>query len=227
MIINKEIIEKLNPCKDRFDNFVNNNPDFDGDLQAFLSLDNITYSDKVWVVTRLFTKEQNVHWSLLCASSVLSNFESVYPDDKRPRLALEAAQNYLDNPSEETMILAGSAAGSASRAEAWAEAGSAAESASRAAWAASRAEAWSAAGSATWSAAGSASRAAARAAARSAARLAAESAARLAAGSAAWSAAWSAAESAAWSAAGSAALSEQEDINLMFMIDAEKLEKLK
>ncbi|MBA3755040.1 MAG: hypothetical protein H0X02_01895 [Nitrosomonas sp.] len=151
MIINKEIIEKLEPCKDRFDNFVNNNPDFDGDLQAFISLDNITYDDKVWVVTRLFTKEQNVKWSLLCASSVLSNFESVCPDDKRPRLALDAVQNYLDNPCEETK---------------------AAESA--------------------WSA---------EAAARSA-RLSAEP-------------------------ADPAARLEQEGINLMFMIDAEKLEKLK
>ena len=35
---NKEIIEKLKSCKDRFDNFKEKYPDFSGDLQAFLEL---------------------------------------------------------------------------------------------------------------------------------------------------------------------------------------------
>jgi hypothetical protein len=98
MKINKEIIKKLNPCKERFDNFINNNPNFDSGLKEFLALTNITYSDKAWVFVRLATKEQNVKWSLACAESVLHIFENNYPEDNRPRLALKAAKNYLSNP---------------------------------------------------------------------------------------------------------------------------------
>ncbi|MGL4335379.1 MAG: putative immunity protein [Turicibacter sp.] len=112
-LINKNVIKALNPCTSRFDNFITYYPDFNGNLQNFLTLDEITYSDKVWVFTRLFTKEQNVKWSLLCASSVLKNFEVAYPNDNRPRLALEAVQNWLHHEKGETNIAAQSAARSA------------------------------------------------------------------------------------------------------------------
>ena len=100
MKINKEIIEKLNPCKDRFDNFVKEYPDFNSDLRDFLSLDNISYSDKIWVVTRLFTKEQNVKFAVQCGLSVLDIFESKHPNDNRPRKALEAVEKWLLEPTE-------------------------------------------------------------------------------------------------------------------------------
>lgn len=101
MLINSEIIKKLNPCDDRFNNYLNNYKDFSGSLEDFILLENITYSDKVWVVTRLFTKEQNIKWSILCASKVLSIFEEYNPGDNRPRLALEAAEIFLNSPNQE------------------------------------------------------------------------------------------------------------------------------
>ena len=79
MKINKEIIQKLNPCDDRFNNYVNHYGKSNFTLEDFIVFENITYSDKVWVVTRLFTKEQNIKWSILCASKVLSIFENKYP----------------------------------------------------------------------------------------------------------------------------------------------------
>jgi hypothetical protein len=111
-----------------------------------------------------------------CAERVLPLFEKECSDDKRPRLAIEAAKQCLLNSTKKTWSAAESAAKSASSA-----AESAAKSASSAAWSASSA-AWSAASSAAWSA-----------------EFAAESAARSAAKSAS-----SAAESAAKSAAESA-----------------------
>ena len=36
MIINETVISKLNPCKDRFDNFLEKYPDFSGNLDEFL-----------------------------------------------------------------------------------------------------------------------------------------------------------------------------------------------
>jgi hypothetical protein len=97
--INTEIIRKLNPCKDRFDNYLKHHESFNGNLKDFILLENITYKDKVWVFVRLATHLQNVKWSLLCASKVLSIFEKEYPNDDRPRKALEACEKYLNEPS--------------------------------------------------------------------------------------------------------------------------------
>ena len=113
MKINKGIISKFNPCEDRFNNFVNNYPEFNGNLEDFLSLDNISYHDKIWVTIRLFTKEQNVKFAIKCGLSELPLFESKYPEDKRPRQALEAAEKWLLEPTEENRQAAAASAVSA------------------------------------------------------------------------------------------------------------------
>ena len=71
-----------------------------------------------------------------CAWRVLHIFEEKYPDDKRPRKALEAAQVYLNNPTKvnKDKLAAARAAWAAGDA-AWA-----AGAAARAAWAAGDAE---------------------------------------------------------------------------------------
>jgi hypothetical protein len=83
MIINKEILTKFKPCKDRFDNYLSNYPDFNGSFGDFLDLDKITYEDKIWVAKKVLNKNQLVHFGLLCAESVLNIFETKYPEDKR------------------------------------------------------------------------------------------------------------------------------------------------
>ena len=85
-----------------------------------------------------------------CAWRVLHIFEEKYPDDKRPRKALEAAQVYLNNPTKvnkDKLDAAGDAAwaaGDAARAATWAAARAATWAAGAAAWAAARAAAWAA-----------------------------------------------------------------------------------
>ena len=85
-------------------------------------------------------KEINVNISrelaIFCAEYSLKNYEVEYPNDKRPREAIDAAKNYLKNPSKENLdklnaaeSAAESAAWSAARSAAWSAAGSAAESA--------------------------------------------------------------------------------------------------
>jgi len=106
-----------------------------------------------------------------CAEQVLPNFENKYPEDKRPRQAIETAKRYADGKATKKEL---SAANSAAR--------SAADSAAR-----------SAANSAAYYAA----RSAANSAAYFAAYFAADSAAYFAADSAADSAAYFAADSAA------------------------------
>ena len=109
MKISTEIIKSLNPCLRRFNNYVEHYSDFNGTLEDFVMLENITYLDKIWVITKLFTKEQNVKFAIKCASSVLNIFEERYPKDKRPRQALEAAENYLISTDTDTAAAADAA----------------------------------------------------------------------------------------------------------------------
>jgi hypothetical protein len=66
-----------------------------------------------WLLSRLFTKKQCIRYAIFSAEQVLDNFEKVYPKDKRPRLAIKAAKNYLKNPTKRNRSAAYSAARSA------------------------------------------------------------------------------------------------------------------
>lgn len=96
MKINAEIIGKLNPCKNRFDNFKEQYPEFDGSLSDFVALDNITYSDKIWVAVRLLSKNQLVKWSLMCVESTKHIFNTKYPENK----ALDNLFDYMNSLSD-------------------------------------------------------------------------------------------------------------------------------
>ncbi len=122
-----------------------------------------------------------------CAQRVLPLFEAKYPDDKRPRQAIEIARRFANGQATQKEM---AAARDAAR-DAEAAAGDAARTA---AWDATRD-----AETADWDAARDAARTAVWAADWAAARAAAEAAAE-----AAWAAAWAAtrdAETAAWAAA--------------------------
>jgi hypothetical protein len=99
-----------------------------------------------------WTKEDSVSLAIFAAEMCLKNYEKQYPDDKRPRNAIEAAKAWLKNPTKENeSASAASAAWSAAASES-------------AAWSAARSAAWSAesaAASAAWSAAASAAESAA------------------------------------------------------------------
>ena len=154
--------------------------------------------DTIWALRCTIEPSKNIliEFTCRCAEHVLHFYEDKYPEDTRPRQAIEAARRCMTDKSfatEAATEAAAWAARTATEAAAWA-ARSAARSAAEAAWAATEAAAW-AARTAT-----EAARSAAEAAARSAAE-AARSAAEAArsAAEAAW-AARSAAEAAAWAA---------------------------
>ena len=54
-------------------------------------------------------KKINLLWAIYCAEAVLHIFEDKYPDDDRPRKAIEAAKNYLKHPTEENRNAANAA----------------------------------------------------------------------------------------------------------------------
>jgi hypothetical protein len=65
-----------------------------------LELD-IPAKDRVWVMTRsgILTHSELVQFAINCAERVLEDFESRYPSDKRPLVAIEAAKKWLRNPT--------------------------------------------------------------------------------------------------------------------------------
>ena len=138
--------------------------------------------DTIWTFRATIEPSEDllIEFACRCAEHVLHFYEDKYPDDKRPRKAIEAARVCIIDKSS----AAGDAARAAARAAgaAWAAwaAGAAARAAARAAWAA-----WDAgaAARAAW-AAGDAARAAAWAAG--------DAGAAARAAWAAWAAAWDA-----------------------------------
>ena len=187
--INKKELIEFNACKDGLDLFVKTH----GNTTVNLSqcFDSNSLDDVFWLLAELDTggllsAEQLKGLRLFaadCAESVLHIFESEYPDDKRPRLAIHAARDFANGL---TGHAASAAASEAARTAAWGAASAAASVAASAA-------AWGAASAAARTAAGYAARAAASAAARTAAGYAAGYAARAAAGYAARAAASAAA----------------------------------
>jgi len=96
MKITHDIIKALKPCQDRFENFTNNYPTYSDSTANFLSLENISYEDKIWVIGRLMSRSGNAKWAIACANSVLPIFERACPKDMRPRELLEYMSSFSD-----------------------------------------------------------------------------------------------------------------------------------
>jgi hypothetical protein len=95
-----------------------------------------------WTVVRFMDQKQQVRYACYAAQTALKNFEEVYPQDNRPRLAIEAALKWVESPTGENRESAAWSAARAAAWSAWASAGAsagAAEAAAWSAWAAARA----------------------------------------------------------------------------------------
>ena len=62
-----------------------------------------------WLICRIMNKNQSVQYAIFAAEQVIDIYEGKYPDDKRPRNAIEAAKAYLKNPSKKTKAYAADA----------------------------------------------------------------------------------------------------------------------
>ena len=101
--------------------------------------------DALWVLDHCINPYICRLFAADCAERVLHLFENKYPNDDRPRKAIEVARN--PNATDQERPAAGAAAGAAARAAAW-------PAAEAAAWAAAGAAARAAAEAAAWAAAG-------------------------------------------------------------------------
>ena len=148
MKIDRKWLEEKGACSDGLEWFLK-----EGITDPVKGIENLVKKDHWewanWLIVRVMTRPQYLAYAIFAAEQVIEIYEKKYPDNKRPRKAIDAAKAVLIKDTPETRAAAG-AAGAA----AWAARAAAGDAARDAAWSAAGA-AWSAAGDA-WSAAGSA-----------------------------------------------------------------------
>ena len=122
MKITVKKIESYNPCKSGIDDFKSKHPKFNDKLTVLLSLDDISYNDKVWLACKVVDIKTLQQWGVECAEMVLQYFEEVIPSDRRVRDCLEISKRVLlgELPKGAAWTAADAAADAAAWAAAWA-----------------------------------------------------------------------------------------------------------
>ena len=111
--------------------------------EKIVGTDKIT-SEKMRIVKAWkWEKKDSVALAVYSSELCIENFEKFYPNNNRPRAAIESAKAWLGNSCLETESAARSAAWSAWSSGSAGSSGSAAESAARSAWSAARSAAGS------------------------------------------------------------------------------------
>ena len=142
MKITKEWMEEKGACREGIDWVISCDETDPIKLVeiAIKTKDNDILSYANWGLTRIMTHKQCIQYAVFAARQVLEMYESKYPEDKRPRLAIEAAEKCIEHNTKENRAAAWAASDAAwaARAAAWAasDAARAASDAARAAWAA-------------------------------------------------------------------------------------------
>ena len=76
-------------------------------LEALISENKLSWAS--WSIVRLMTYEQYVSYAVFSAEQVIGIFEKKYPEDTRPRKAIEAAKECIEDPSIKNKKLAAAA----------------------------------------------------------------------------------------------------------------------
>jgi hypothetical protein len=152
-ITKKWLVEK-NACQDGFEWFVEQNKEFEPVPLLYLLIKKNQLDWANWLIVRVMDYSQYVSYAVYAAELVIDIFEKQYPDDKRPRTAIEAAKKCIENPNEENKKEAANASWAAySTADSASSAAyNAAKSAASAASAAYREAYWEAYWAADWAA---------------------------------------------------------------------------
>jgi len=130
-----EELKKLDPCIDGLKWYLKNIKTEDL-KEILIQLNNHRPDWSKWLMVRVLDNTQNRKLAIFSAKSVLHIFEEKYPEDKRPREAIEAAQDYLDGKISKEELLVKKRAAAAAYAAADAYAAYAAAYAASAAYAA-------------------------------------------------------------------------------------------
>ena len=103
MKITKEFLHEKGACEQSY-KWVCENKLIGLEHEEFIDklMKNNRFSDANWLLTKLFNETQCVKYAVFAAEQVLDIFEKKYPDDDRPRKAIEAAKDDLKSPNDVT-----------------------------------------------------------------------------------------------------------------------------
>src|SRR3990167_2441231 len=103
MKTNLEKVTALNPCKEGLvwykDKFGESDVSVETVINQLMDDDKFDWAN--WFIVRNFTHEQKVMYAIFSAEQVIGIYETKYPDDNRPRKAIEVAKAYLKNHSKD------------------------------------------------------------------------------------------------------------------------------
>ncbi len=87
---------------------------FKTDKDVFMELlSDEKFSWANWTIVRLMDHPQKIRYAIYAAEKVIDIFEKKYPEDPRPRKAIEAAKAYLKDSSDKNKRVASAAADAA------------------------------------------------------------------------------------------------------------------
>jgi hypothetical protein len=117
MLITKEWLKNKEACKNGYEFVVKHNMiglEHDVFIKKLMDAKKNDWAN--WVITRFMNKTQCVEYSVFSAEQVISICEEKYPEDKRPRNAIQAAKNWLKNNNSANVAAASAAYAAASAA---------------------------------------------------------------------------------------------------------------
>lgn len=97
MIINLDSLKQLDPDKDFLEKYSHHYKIKEFTPNQFLGLKNISHADKLWVAFRLMPQYNITLAAADIAEMVLPLYEIKFPNDARPRKAIEAARSDHSN----------------------------------------------------------------------------------------------------------------------------------
>ena len=100
MKVSIKSLEKMSACKDGIDWYKKNNQKtLLETLEKAETEKHLNYFN--WYISRKLSHLKKVEYAIFAAEQVIDLFEIKYPNDNRPRLAIEAAKNFIKDPTEE------------------------------------------------------------------------------------------------------------------------------
>lgn len=97
--ITDEWIKQKSPCKEALEWWSKKNKEPVDILEELIAAKKYSWAN--WFIVRVMTYHDYVSYAVYAAEQVVGIYEKKYPEDKRPRLAIEAARKCIEAPSEE------------------------------------------------------------------------------------------------------------------------------
>ena len=96
-----EWLAQKNACQDGYNWFVEQGKEFEPIplLNLLIKENQLDWAN--WLVVRVMDYKQYVSYAVFAAELVIDIFEKEFPDDNRPRTAIEVAKKCIKNPNDE------------------------------------------------------------------------------------------------------------------------------